>query len=575
MAIDLARIPEKTQQALLAYSNQRMETMRGYRIPWWAFWAALAEMYYPQKYRWFVTPNNYNRGGPINQAIVDETGMLAARTLATGLLAGLTSPTKPWFRLGLKGINNLPEGPPKAWLAECTRRMLEVYAGSNLYDMLGLAYHQLGVFGTSVLLQYEDPKDVVRFYNPVCGEYFLGLDNRLAVDTLYREYTYTISEAVKEFTLEALSPAAQQMAKQASSLDTEIVIGHAVEPNLTIYASGEEVGYAVPKSFPYREVFWEKWGAGGTQGQPSTLLRAAGFKECPFVALRWDVTSNDPYGRSPGMDALPAVRQLQIEQRRKAEAIDKMVRPPMVGSVSMKNEPTSILPGGVTYVADPAAAGFKPAFTVTPQIGEMKEDIQEVQRRVRDVFFNPLFQMFTPDQTVQTATWVDAAREEKLVLLGPVIERTENEGLDEIIERTFSIMTRRGLFPPPPEEIAGAPVAIQYISILAEAQRATSTTSIERFVGFTGNLVAVKPDVIDNINLDEVVLQYGDLLNVSPDLLNTPEMVAAIREARSAQAQAAAALQVGAEAATAGKTLSETDVGGGQNALQLMLGNAA
>lgn len=576
MAIALDSIPPQTLAALNQWCQNRLQTMRSYRLPWWGHWSALAEMFLPRRYRFFVTPNQWNRGSPLNQAIVDETGLLAARTLATGLLAGLTSPTKPWFRLGLEGVDedDIPDGEVKDWLEECTERMLAVYAKSNLYQSLGTAYHDLGVFGSAALIQYEDAEDVIRFFNPPLGEFMFGLDGKLRVDTLYREFTYTISEAVKEFGIENLSPSSQTMARTASSQDTEIVIGHAIEPNMPVYIGGEEAGYAVPKTFKYREIFWEQTTSAGAQRAGFTI-RVGGYRECPFVGLRWDVTSNDAYGRSPGMDALPAVRQLQIEQRRKAEAIDKMVRPPMVASVSMKNEPMDILPGGVSYVADPAAAGFKPAFTVEPRIAEMMEDLKEVQARVESVFFVPLFRMFTPDQTVQTATWVDAAREEKLVLLGPVIERTENEGLDEIIDRTFSIMQRRGLFPPPPASIAGAPIKIQYISMLAEAQRAASTTAIERLLQLTGGLVAVKPDAMDKINVDRVIDKYADLLNVDPDIMNSIQETMMIRQQRAQQEQAAAALQVGAAAAQGAQTLSQTDVGGGQNALQAVLGNAA
>jgi Bacteriophage head to tail connecting protein len=560
--------------ALQKWCGARMETMRGYRLPWWAHWAALAEMYLPRRYRWFVTPNNYNRGSPINQAIVDETGMLAARTLATGLLSGLTSPTKPWFRLGLQGISDIPEGPAKAWLADCTQRMLDVYAKSNFYQSLGTAYHDMAVFGSAAQIQYEDSEDVIRFYNPCLGEFFFGLSNRLEVDTLYREYTYTVSEAVKEFGMENLSESTQNMAKSAASQDTEIVIGHAIEPNTEIFEAGESRGWPVLRSFKYRECYWESTSNAGTTRQ-GFLIRCNGFKERPFVGLRWDVTSNDPYGRSPGMDALPAVRQLQIEQRRKAEAIDKMVRPPMVASVSMKNEPMDILPGGVSFVADPSGAGFKPAFTVEPRIAEMMEDLKEVQDRVNKVFFVDLFLMISNLGTVRTATEIDARREEKLILLGPVIERTENEGLDDIIERTFAIMSRRKLFAPPPAELSGAPITVEYISLLAEAQRAASTAAIERVLQLVGGLVAVKPDAIDNLDTDALIDHYADLLNLPPNLLRASAQVIDIRAKRAEAQQQAAALQTGAAAAQGAQTLSQTDVGGGQNALQMVLGKAA
>lgn len=573
MSIDLTRVDSQLADQLQAWCGARMETMRGYRIPYWAHWQLLAEMFLPRRYRFLITPNQFNRGSPMNQSIVDETGLLAARTLATGLLAGLTSPTKPWFRLGIHGLDSESEGPVREWCYECTTRMLAVYAESNFYQSLGVGYHDNAVFGSAAIIQYEDPVDVVRFYNPALGEFFFALDGRLTVDTLYREYTYTVSEAVKEFGLSALSPSTQGMARTASSQDTEIVIGHAIEPNTTIYQGEQELGYLVPRSFPYREIFWERTANAGPQRQ-GFIIRASGFYEKPFVGLRWDVTSNDPYGRSPGMDALPAVRQLQIEQRRKAEAIDKMVRPPMVGSVNMKNEPTSILPGGVTYVADPAAAGFKPAFTVEPRVGELMEDLKEVQRRVREIMFNDLFTRISDEDKVQTATWVDAARDEILILLGPVIERTENEGLDEINSRTFNIMSRRGLFPPPPAAIQGAAIKFEYISFLAQAQRAAAVAAIERWVGFTGSLVAVKPDAMDNVNTDKTIGEYADLLNVPPNLLNAVAQIMAIRQQRDAATQSAAALSLGADAATGAKTLSETKVGGG-NALDTLLGVAA
>lgn len=559
-------------QSLQAYSAQRLESLRNYRLPWWSHWAALADLFLPRRYRYFITPNNYNRGSQINQSIVDETGVLAARTLATGLLANLTSPTKQWFRLGIAGFDHKSEGPVQQWLAECTSRMLTVYGQSNFYTALGTAYHDNAVFGSSALIQYEDDQNVIHFFSPCLGEFFFGLNAKLAVDSLYREYTYTVRDTVKEFGVENVSPSTLAMYKSGgSSLDTEIVVCHGIEPNDVVYQSGESKGLACPSMFTYRECYWEQ----ASPTNAGQCLRIKGYREKPFVGLRWDVTSNDAYGRSPGMDALSAVRQLQIEQRRKAEAIDKMVRPPMVASVSMRNEPASILPGSVTYTADPAASGFKPAFTVEPRIGELMEDLKEVQQRVRDIFFNNLFTGISDLETVRTATEIDARVQEKLVLLGPVVERTENEGLDDIISRTFAIMSRRGLFPPPPQEIAGAPIEIQYISILAEAQRAAATSAIERVFGFAGSLAGAIPQILDTLDADEAVEIYADLLNVPPEIIRATDAVAQIRAQRDAQLRQQQALQTGAAMAQGAKTLSDADVGGGQNALQAMVGGSA
>jgi hypothetical protein len=42
-----------------------------------------------------VTPNQWNRGSPINSAIIDSTGTVAARTLAAGMMSGYYIPNAP------------------------------------------------------------------------------------------------------------------------------------------------------------------------------------------------------------------------------------------------------------------------------------------------------------------------------------------------------------------------------------------------------------------------------------------------------------------------------------------------
>lgn len=568
-----SRISEETQILLRQYSQSRLESLRNYRISWWAYWADLASMYLPHRYRWFTTPNKYSRGSPRNAKIVDETGLLAARVLAAGLLSGLTSPTKPWFRFGLRGVDDIPEGPEKEWLSDVTKLILEIYAGSNFYETLGQAYYDLVVFGTAPMYQFEDPNDVVRFYGPQCGEYFLGVSNRNVVDSIYREYTYTIKQTVEEFGLENCSVQVKTMwTSGGSARDTEIVIAHSIEPNEEIFVGGALIPAVVPPAFRFRETYWEQGFQGAAAGN---VLRCSGYKEDPFTALRWDVTANDAYGRGPGMYGLPAVLQLQVMTLRMNEAVDKLVRPPMVGSVSMKNEPTNILPAGITYVADMQGAGFKPAFTVDPRLQEMGGVIEQVQGRVKSIFYNDLFLGISQLGTVRTATEVEARKEEIVVQIGPVIERTENEGLAKSIARTFAIAKRKGLLPPMPDSLKGSVLNIRYISLLSETQRAARLTGMERTYSFAGSIAALVPDIMDNLDTDKALLEYADGLDVDPELLRSPDAIAAIRAKRQEAQQAAAALQTGTAAAQGAETLSNTDVGGGQNALQMMLGRQA
>ena len=110
--------------------------------------------------------------------------------------------------------------------------------------------------------------------------------------------------------------------------------------------------------------------------------------------------------------------------------------------------------------------------------------------------------------------------------------------------------------------------------MLADAQRAASTTGIERWVAFTGSLAAgagLERNPIDNIDTDETVREYGDILRVPVKLLRDKQQVKGTREARLAAAQKQQAMVDASVAADGAKTLSETEVGGGQNALEMML----
>ena len=567
--IDPRRLSDEVRTALRQHSQARMEGMRGERLSWWAHWADIAEMFLPRRYKWFVTPNQWNRGSQKNQSIVDETGLMASRVLASGMMSGLTDPSRKWFELGFHNLQLVEYGPVKSWLAETQRRMELVLAESNFYQAMATLHLDNVDFGSAALIIYEDFEDVIRCYNPALGEFFFGASSRLSVDTLYREFTLTIPQVVQQFTFDACSDSVKQAFSSGGSAWTrEVVICHGIEPNADLHNAQNPVGSAVPSHFKFREVYWDRTSDGGN------LLAVAGYHEQPFVGARWDVVSNDAYGRSPGMDALPAVRQLQIEQRRKAEGIDKSVRPPMVASANMRNEPMSTLPGGITYVTDVAASGFKPAYEVRPDLSGMVEDIKEVQDRVRQIFFNDTILMISQyePKSGTTAAEIDARREERLMMLGPVIERFGNEVLDPVIDRVFNIMLRRGLIPPAPQEIAGQTISIQYISMLSQAQKAAKTASIERFAQFVGGIAGAVPSALDVPNWDEMLDEYADDIGTSPRSVNTPKQIALIRAQRAQEAQQQKDQQATMAAVQGAQTLSQTDVGGGKNALEQMTG---
>ncbi len=559
--------PDNEWMDYFTHVEARLAMLRNWRLSWWRHWGLLAQYILPRRYRHLVTANTMSRGLMINQAILDSTPTMAMRTCAAGMMSGLTSPNRPWFRLKSAIAGFEPDRAAQMWFDEVTDRMRFIHAESNFYDSLAQMYQDLVTFGTAPVIDYEDDEDVIRCYNPCAGEYYLAASSAFREESFYREFTLTTAQTVEMFGLENCpAEVREQWMVKGGSLEQERVIAHAIEPNFPIQGRSNNSVSILKGDWTWRELYWIR----GVAGEKPLSKR--GFNEQPFVAPRWDTVSNDAYGRSPGMDALPDCMQLMQMTAREAEALEKQVRPPMLAHVNMKNEPSSILPGNITYSPTMGAGeGMRPIFTVQPNLQDFAKSKLEVQTRINKAFFNDLFMMISQLDTVRTATEIDARREEKLILLGPVIERIQNEGLSPRIRRHFSIMARKRLLPPLPPSLQGVPIQIEYISMLAMAQRAAATTGIERTFAFAGNLAGGYPAVLDVLDADEAVREMSDLLGVNAKVLQDKGEIDQVRAARAQKQQAAEAMQVTQAGVQGAQVLSKTPTGAGKSALDLML----
>lgn len=523
----------------------------------------LAKFILPRRYTWLHKNGTAKgeTGKKRNEYILDPTATTALRVLASGMLNGITSPARPWLRL--RFANFVEDALPKeanVWLEEVTRRMLVVMAESNFYSAMAIVYTDLPCFGTAGMLIYEDFTEVIRCYNLACGEFRIGQDDRKVVDRIGRVYEQTVAQLVARFGLENVSEkTAERFRLGGPRLLETVRVCHIIEPN-------DDRRRALGKQFAYREYYWEQ---AETSGK---MLEISGYRDTPGIFPRWELIGNDTYGTSPGMDALPDIMQLQQETKNKGMGLDYMNKPPIVADVAFQNKPTSLLPRGITYVPSHSQVGAKPVYTVNPPINEMRLDIRDIQLRIKEIFHNDLFSMISQLETVRTATEIDARREEKLIRLGSVLQRFENEALDPAVKRVFNIMKRRELLPPPPPGFENQPIEVQYVSVLQDAQRAVGTASTERFLQVVGNLAAVAPEVLQIPDFSELLRDYAERLNVPAVGVKSREQVLEEKAAQEQQLAAQQSALVGGELASAAKNLSAADVGGGQNALQALLG---
>lgn len=555
------------------YHRRRSVELRSVRANWEGTWMGLADFIEPTRLRlWLRNEMPLKR-----DKILDSTATFALRTLASGMHSGITSPARPWFRLQTPDPDLREFGPVKTYVDLVERRMREIFQQSNVYTSFHQGYGDLGLFGQSCGLLVEDDGRVVRMQQLTHGTFWLARDEKGVATTLYRRFRWTVQRIVSRFGLKNVSTAIRE-AYNAAKYDQVFIIWHAVEPRLDRDPTRPD-----KRNKAFLSNYWEDETNGGDT-KIQGLLEESGFDSNPIIAPPWEISWDDNYALSPGQIALGDVKMLQKEQQRKLEAVDKMVRPPMTGPTSMKNNPASLLPGAITYVDSVSqGAAFRPAMEVRLSINELGADIRDVQERINRTFYADLFLMLANMEGIQPRNTMEIAerKEEKLLALGPVLENIYGGQLQPVIDRTFEIMNKRGELPPPPRELEGMDLKIEYISILAQAQKAVATGSIERGMAFVGNLAGTNPEVLDKVNMDQAVDVYFDYLGVPPSIVVSDDDVEKKRQGRRQQQQAAANAEMASQVAPAMKqgadaaaVLSEAAQNPGAGALLSRLGLA-
>jgi hypothetical protein len=520
------------------------------RATWWAHWQEITNYLLPRSGRFFV--QDRDKGWRRHNNIYDNTGTRAL--LGAGMMAGATSPARPWFRLGTADPDLNAYQPVKIWLADVTNRMQIVFQRSNTYRTLHQMYEELGAFGTAASIVLPDYNNVIHHYPVTIGEFAIAQDYQGHVCTIYREFEKTVGEIVKEYGYKNCSTTVRNMYDRGS-LDSWVRLIQAIEPR-------------ADRDIRKKDALNMAWGSYTFEvgGNPNQFLRESGFKDFPALVPRWATAGGDIYGNSPGMEVLGDVKQLQHEQLRKAQVIDYQTKPPLQVPTSMKNRDVESLPGGISFY-DGQTAGIKTAFEVNLNLQHLLGDIQDVRERVRGGFYADLFLMLAnATDTRMTATEVAERHEEKLLMLGPVMERLHNELLDPLIDMTFTRMLEAGVIPPPPQELQGMELSVEFVSMLAQAQRAIGTNSVDRYVNSLGAVASFKPEVLDKFDADKWADSYADMLGVDPNLIVGTDQVAVVRQARAKAETQRAQMEQVKQMSEVGRNLGTVDTGGGTNA---------
>lgn len=554
---------------LRKHCQRRKAAMLEEREPWMTDWRQVSEYLDPTRGRFDNGEDRTTAAKRSRAKIINNTATRALRVMAAGMMSHMTSKSRPWFRLTTPDPALAEQADVRLWLDREAQGIRDTLAKSNFYKAMPVVYAEDGMYGIGSMLILENANEVVRFHPLTIGSYAVGLDDEGRVDSLWRCYKKTARQLVERYGLvgedgkRKPDPAKMPQALVTAFTnkpDQKFMVESLIEPNPDAKPGTGPLGLQAPKFRPYREVVWIQ----GADAEGHGCLDIGGHYEAPFVAPRWNPVGDDVYSTCPGIDSLGDIKQLQYLEGKKLKQIDLLSEPPLGLPDSMRGKSASLNPGAKTYLPR-SEHGAKAEVLYRPEYGAVQAtaaEIREVEARIEAAFFYSLFLMLDAlDDRDRTATEIAERKEEKATVLGPTVEAISDDALDHVVVRTFRLRERAGLVTPAPEALANVPLKIEYTSILAQAAKAYGLSSIERTIGFAGEMAkAFGQQVLDKIDVDQAIDEYADRQGSPASIVRSDEDVAAIREGRAQQeraAQAAAMAKPMSDAATALKTMGE------------------
>jgi hypothetical protein len=550
----------------------RRDTMKSQRLTYESQWKDAASNILPD--RLCMQLSDWNKGDRRNQAIYDSTASACVRTAEAGMMSGITSPAKRWFRFLPSSPRLIESEKVREWCDEVADLIFGVIERSNCYGTLPGFYGDMIVFGTSLVSLERHPTRVLQMEQLPLGTFWLSVNPENEVEGVYVEFRMTVLQCYEFFGEDAHYSAYLRNLMETSKWDEWVDVGRMV---------GRNEEYDQDKLDSKYKKFYSCWfelgnssgsGKSGYAVEGGRMLRDSGFDRFPFLCGRWKVKKGSIYAvECPGMMAIGDVKTLQIGEKRGWQGVEKIVNPHWIVPSELASKDNAFIPGEKTYLDEKdGGAKIRPAHDVNPAfMSPLLEKQNQVRDRIYEAFFFNLFRTLELlDEREMTATEISARKEEKLVQLVPTLNQLNHSVLKPLIDYVFDAMMEMGgdyewadgslhMLPEPPEELQGMDLDIEYLGLLAQAQKATTIAPVERFMGFVAQLAEIQkaaPESLDKVNTDKAITKVGVALGVDAEILESDDEANAKRQARAKAQQVERNLMALKEGAGAARNLA-------------------
>ena len=533
--------------------RRQFAELKNQRRPWETAWRDYKSLIAPHRGRFLASESSaeVNRGDfRSNDKRINSVASRSLSILASGIQSGLTSKARQWFLLAHPDPEVGRYRPVREWYDTVQEILEGIYRRSNVYSSLLHTYYEMACFGVGALLVRSHPDNVISCRPFTAGTYWLSTDQYFEVDGFYYVEYPTAHQLEQAYGREKL-PQAVKSCLDNNKAETRFETVNAILKNPEAFGIKAREGH---------EACSVHFLSSGNAAEGGEFLRTSYYRTWPVMTPRWDAIDADVYGVPPTEDIIGDVKMLQKMETDVLKGIAKSVTPPMRIPPEMERRPLNLQPGGINVVSNMNEHAVGPLMMVQPNVQQLQAKIDRVEEGIRDGLYTSLFlALLSQNNPQMTAREVAERHEEKLLMLGPVLERIHYELLDPLISRTFALATEAGVIPPPPEDIDLSDTEIEYVSILSQAQKAVGVSRIEQSVAFLGSLTSVYPEVRHALDPIKAYKEYNNMIGVRSGIFHTDEEYANAVQQEQKQAQLAQSAEVAEPLANSAKVMSEVN----------------
>lgn len=519
-------LPKKMDNTGVEEKIKRFKQLTGEKQNFMSYWQDL------HKYFYIESPDHTRQsmaGTELDTTVLyDSTTLEAPDVLASGFMNYLTPPSSKWFKLRAKDNALVDNKRVSNFLEAVSEEIYHALNKSNFYEQAFPSYKSSGVYGTSILLEEDDLEEDVRFYSVPLSQACIVEDAKGRVTAYYLEFEYTAEQAMTRWGAEALS---EEMRREANTPNQN------KKHKFLLYIGKRHVR-DITKTDKENLPIQAQW----IDVEGKRAIEESGYYEFPAMTHRFDKRPFIPWGFSPAMKALPFARLLNAVAKTNLRAMMKHTDPPVAVPHNAFILPFNSNPRAINYYKKTAMDSAKDIFSFgnygNPNTG--MEAVEYYSLQVKSLMYNDVFLAFENITKQMQNPEVQERINEKMAMLGPAVGRFMGEVLNPVVIRTIGILSRKGKLPPMPDELWENPqFEIDYVSMLAQAQKRSELSSLLNGLSVVGQMAQYVPETLDKIDADKTVDKAWDILGAPMVVLRPDKEVDNIRSARAeAQAQA-------------------------------------